>query len=173
MQKAIVLLLPLLAILIGCADPVSDEPLGVITEIGVEVGKPAPDFYLPDPTGRTVRLSDHKGKLVYLDFWASWCDPCVKLLPNLKEIWTDYQDKDFVMIGISFDSNQQVWKDYIGSEELDWVQAFDDGKSRGSAAQMYKVQAIPQSYLIGRDGILIGKNIHGDALRDSLELYLP
>lgn len=173
MQKAFFLcLLPLFSVLIGCADEASDDPLGVITPIGLEVGKPAPDFYLPDPEGRTVRLSDHQGKVVYIDFWASWCDPCVALLPSLKEIWNDYRDKDFVMIGVSFDSNQQTWRRYITDEQLDWIHGFDDGKSVGGAAQVYRVQAIPQSYLIDQNGIIIAKNVHGDALRDSLELYV-
>lgn len=165
-------LLPALFILAGCADPVSDEPLGVITPIGVEVGKPAPDFYLPDTAGRTVRLSNYRGKVVYLDFWASWCDPCLALLPSLKQVWGDYQDKNFVIIGVSFDYNQKTWKEYLAGENLDWVQAYDDGKSVSGAAQIYRVEAIPQSYLIDEEGMVIGKNIHGDALRDSLALYV-
>lgn len=168
--KFLLSLVPVFGLLAGCVDTSTNNQLdATIKPIDVEVGKPAPDFYLPDQNNRTVRLSDFKGKVVYLDFWASWCDPCVKLLPSLKELWNDYRDGDFVMVGISFDSNQQVWKKYIADEQLDWVQTFDDGQSVGGAARIYKVQAIPQSFLVDKEGVVSAINIHGDQLRDSVE----
>lgn len=172
-KKLLLCLLPIVSIFVGCADPVDDTPIGSITPVGVEVGKTAPNFYLPDPSGKTIQLADYKGKYVYLDFWASWCAPCVALLPDLKEVWTEYQNKDFVVVGISFDSNQQTWKNYIASEQLNWVHTIDDGRSVRGAAQLYQVTAIPQSYLIDTNGIVIARNIHGDALRDSLNALLP
>ena len=173
MQKSLILCLLSISLLFAaCADPLSNQPLGQLSEVGVEPGKPAPNFFLPDQFGKTVRLSDYSGKVVYLDFWASWCDPCRALLPDTKDVWDQYRDKDFVVIGVSLDYTTNAWKKFIADQNLDWVQTFDDGKSVGSAVALYTVRAIPQSYLIGKDGVVIGQDLYGSTLRDSLDVYV-
>lgn len=164
------LVLPALSLLAACSDSGLDEPIGAVVTIAE--GKPAPDFTLKDQNGKVVRLSDYRGKVVYLDFWASWCEPCLRVLPDLKQTWAEYRDEDFVILGVSLDYTEDEWKSFIAAEKMDWVQTFDDGGSRDGALQVYQVRAIPQTYLLDRDGVLVKANLHGDALRDSIDIYL-
>lgn len=171
MQRLLLILaLPVLGFLAACSDSGLDQPIGTV--ITITEGQPAPDFLLKDQSGKDVRLSDYRGKVVYLDFWASWCEPCLKVLPDLKETWAQYRDKDFVILGVSLDRTKEEWRNFIAAEEMDWVQTFDDGGSLDGALQVYRIQAIPQTYLMDKDGVLIKANLHGDALRDSIDVYL-
>ncbi|NJL14548.1 MAG: AhpC/TSA family protein [Microscillaceae bacterium] len=125
------------------------------------VGKPAPEINLLDPNGQNINLSSLQGKLVLIDFWASWCVPCRRENPNVVKVYDRYKNQGFEIYGVSLDRNREAWLKAIAEDQLTWLHVFD-GSSQ--AAQTYAVQAIPATFLIGKDGKILAKNLRGAAL---------
>lgn len=138
----------------------------------VSVGQKAPDFESLTPKGQPVRLSDFKGKYVLLDFWASWCAPCREENPNIVEQYHAYKDNGFTVLGVSLDDNQSAWLKAIEDDDLDWTQVSELKRWDSEAGMLYKITAIPASFLIDPDGIIIGKNLRGEALQAALAKHL-
>lgn len=116
------------------------------------------DFTFPDIEGTNVSLSDFRGKVVYIDIWATWCGPCKKELPYLKALETEYNDnKDIVFMGVSVDVSKSIqkWKDFIKENQLPGVQLFGGDLAGPALSKPYKITGIPRFMLVGRDGNLI------------------
>ncbi|PLX17340.1 MAG: alkyl hydroperoxide reductase [Marinilabiliales bacterium] len=138
----------------------------------VGIGVMAPEIYLPNPSGDTIALSSLRGKYVLLDFWASWCRPCRVENPNLVKSYKKYSEKGFEIYQVSLDKKKEAWVNAIESDNLDWAHVSDLKYWNSSAAQLYKVQAIPASFLLDKNGKIIAKNLRGDALEAKLsELF--
>jgi len=135
-------------------------------KLPLEVGFPAPDFSGTTAEGKEIALSELKGKIVLLDFWAGWCTPCLHELPNVKKIAADYA-ADLIVIGINLDRSEAEFERAVAENGLDYPQVFDS--SDGKIAALYRVTAIPMSYLIDRNGKIVGKDLRGDALRQAVE----
>ncbi len=132
----------------------------LLSNIPVPKGSPAVDFRLPDVNGNEVALSDFKGKVVYIDVWATWCGPCKQQIPYLKTLEAEYHDNpDMVFMSVSTDAEKdhQKWLDMVAAEELGGVQLFGGGKS-DSIITPYKISGIPRFILIGKDGNIINDN---------------
>ncbi len=157
----------------GCGDSGADQPIGVITPVTLEVGKAAPDFTLAGPDGESVSLSDFRGKFVYIDFWASWCQPCLRALPGLKRIWSEFESEEFIILGVSQDHVERDWTSFLNSEpDIGWAHVYD---SRGSVADLYGVRGIPHTFLVDPDGIVLESKIGGTGetqLREDLDSLL-
>lgn len=138
----------------------------------VEPGKKAPDFSLNDPEGRPLKLSDHKGKYLLVDFWASWCGPCRQENPNLVKAWRKYKDKGFDVFGVSLDRKKENWIKAIKDDQLTWTQVSDLKFWNSEAAKLYGVRAIPSNVLLSPDGTIVAKNLTGEALQRKLEELL-
>lgn len=138
----------------------------------VEPGKKAPDFTLNDPQGQPVKLSDHRGKYLLVDFWASWCGPCRRENPNLVKAWQKYKDKGFDVFGVSLDRKKENWVKAIKDDQLSWTQVSDLKFWNSEAAKLYGVRAIPSNVLLSPDGTIIAKNLTGEALHLKLEELL-
>lgn len=138
----------------------------------VSVGQKAPDFESLTPKGQPVRLSDFKGKYVLLDFWASWCGPCREENPNIVKQYHAFKDKGFTVLGMSLDDNPAAWTKAIADDDLDWPQVSELKRWDSEAGLLYKITAIPASFLIDPDGVIIGKNLRGEALQIALAKHL-
>ncbi len=119
----------------------------------LKIGMPAPDFEAIDLKGSKIKLSDLKGKVVLIDFWATWCKPCIAGLPHVKELNEKYKDRgDFQIIGISLDIDLDKWKKYVRDELLDWINICDGKKKEGEIVRLYNAMGIPKYYVVDKEG---------------------
>ena len=125
------------------------------------INKPALDFQVTDLNGEPISLSQYRGQVVLLDFWATWCGPCIAEMPNVKYTYAKYKNHKFEIIGISVDQSTAPLESYIASEGLTWRQYWD---SSGRISSMYNVRAIPSTFLIDGAGIIRQVNLRGNAL---------
>lgn len=135
-----------------------------------QVGSAAPEFEVKDQNGVLYSLDELiKGKkYILIDFWASWCNPCLKEIPNLKSLYSQYSDQGFEIISISIDEKEDDWVKKSKEVELPWPSFFDTE----SIATLYKVRVIPTMYLIDANGIIVEENIRGEDLKEKLnELF--
>ena len=115
----------------------------------------APEFDLPGVDG-SVNLNKFKGKVVYLDFWASWCEPCKESFPWLRELKENYEGKGFEVVAINLDKERALADEFLKVMDVNFVVAFDES---GDTASRYNLKGMPSSYLIGRDGKLYASHI--------------
>ena len=133
------------------------------------VGQPAPDFESLTPNNQPVKLADFKGKYTLVDFWASWCVPCREENPNIVEQYHRFKDNGFTVLGVSLDGNPGSWLRAIKEDGLEWTQVSDLQQWGSEVVGLYRIQAIPTSYLLDPDGIIIAKNLRGADLEAFLE----
>lgn len=132
------------------------------------IGEPAIEFTQPDVDGKPVKLSDFKGKYVLLDFWASWCGPCRAENPNVLKAYNAYKDKNFTVVGVSLDDNGEKWHEAIKEDGMPWIQLSDLKGFRNQVAKEYGIQAIPSTFLLSPEGVIIAKDLRGEALHKKL-----
>jgi peroxiredoxin len=137
-----------------------------------EIGATAPDFTLNTPEGTPLSLSSLRGKIVLLDFWASWCQPCRRENPNVVVLYNQYKDKGFEILGVSLDKEKGAWMKAIADDKLTWHHVSDLKFWQSDVAFKYGVQAIPFTLLLDKDGKIIAKNLRGEALGKKLEELL-
>ena len=130
------------------------------------IGKPALDFQVTDLKGEELSLEKYRGQVVLLDFWATWCGPCIAEIPNVKRTYEKYKDQKFQIIGISLDRSITPLEEYIEKEELGWVHYWDNS---GKVSNMYKVRAIPSTFLVDSEGTIRKTNLRGHALEHAVE----
>ena len=130
----------------------------------VEVGKPYVEVVQPNMEGEAVALSSvvGEGKYVLLDFWASWCGPCMREVPYLLETYKEYKDKGFEIYGVSFDRDAEAWKKAVESKEMNWIHVSEVNYFDNQAATDYAVRSIPSNFLIGPDGTIVAVNLRGE-----------
>jgi len=153
----------------------SDETINHIKEqvsklSATAVGQKFTDFEMNDPEGKPVKLSDYagKGKLVLVDFWASWCGPCRQEMPNVVKVYDQYKKKGFEIVGVSLDQTADAWKRGISELNITWPQMSDLKYWQCEAAAIYGVSAIPHTVLIDKDGTIIGRNLRGEKLYEKI-----
>lgn len=136
------------------------------------IGAPAINFSQVDDKGKLVSLSDFKGKYVLIDFWASWCGPCRMEYPFLHKAYDRFKAKNFEIVGVSLDDNKSLWLNAIKENKFDWTLLCDLKGRKNEVALAYGVAAIPQSFLIDPQGIIIAKNLRGNDLLAKLDEVL-
>lgn len=131
-------------------------------------GGVAPNFTQNDPQGNPVSLTDFRGKVLLVDFWASWCGPCRKENPNVVRLYQQYKDQGFEILGVSLDSKQDRWLDAIAKDGLTWTHVSDLKGWSNEVAGMYSVTSIPHTVLLDAEGKILGRNLRGNALEQKL-----
>lgn len=135
-------------------------------------GSTAPDITLNNYEGKPVSLSSLKGKVVLIDFWASWCAPCRSENPDIVSAYERLKGKDFEIYGISLDNNIEAWNEAVINDKISWIQVSDLMKWESPVVKLYQVQAIPFNVLIDREGKIIAKGIKGHDLYDKVSLAI-
>ncbi len=153
----------------------SDETIVRIKEqikklTATSVGQKFTDFEMNDPAGNPIKLSDYagNGKVVLVDFWASWCGPCRQEMPNVVKVYEQYKNKGFEIVGVSLDQTADAWKKGIADLNMTWPQMSDLKYWKCKAATIYGVDAIPHTVLIDKDGTIIERNLRGEMLYERI-----
>ncbi len=142
----------------------------------LEIGQKAPEIVQCNPQGKEIRLSDLRGQIVLVDFWASWCVPCRKETPNLREAYKNYSGsefknaKGFTILSVTLDTNFEKWIEAIETDNMEWPWHGTDSLGwRNKAVKDYHVKAIPATFLVDGDGTIIAINLRGNALDAALK----
>jgi len=128
----------------------------------------APPFAITTTDGQHLSLDDLKGKVVLIDFWATWCAPCREALPRVKKIAKNFEGQPFVVVSISLDEDESKWKDFVAKNEMTWPQ-YRDGSFKGPMARLFGVEAIPHTFTVDSDGVLQDERIGDAAIEGKLK----
>jgi peroxiredoxin len=131
-------------------------------------GAAAPEISLPNPEGEVIKLSELQGKVVLIDFWASWCGPCRRENPNVVKVYDKYKDKGFEILGVSLDRSKDRWVKAIEQDGLEWLHVSDLKFWQSVAAKTYGVSSIPYTVLVDREGKIIASRLRGPSLEAKL-----
>ena len=134
----------------------------------VAVGAKAPPISGQDESGNDVTLEESLGAYTLIDFWASWCGPCISQVPDLKEAYEGFRDKGFEIVSVSVDHNRDKWLKSIENLDLDWKHISDIKGWESDLAKAYNVTFIPFNFLLDKDGVIIHKNLHSKTLQSTL-----
>jgi len=143
----------------------------------LRIGDMAPEIILPTLKGEKTALSTLRGNLVLIDFWATWCAPCVEEQPELKKLYTKYNHLkasrvNFEIFGVSLDNKKEAWEKTIRKFTMNWTQVSDLKYWTSPVAQTYHIEALPYNVLVDEKGIIIALNLHGKELESFIDSYL-
>jgi thiol-disulfide isomerase/thioredoxin len=134
----------------------------------LSIGSEAPEIMVSDPEGKQIALSSFRGKVVLIDFWASWCGPCRKENPNVVKVYEKYKNKGFEIFGVSLDKEKGAWLQAIAADKLTWKHGSELAFWNSSFVKTYNIDGIPKTVLVDKNGIIIAKDLRGPQLEQKL-----
>lgn len=146
----------------------ADLALQIRSQASFVAGGEAPNFSQADPDGKNISLHDLRGKVVLVDFWASWCGPCRRENPNVKRVYDTYKDKGFEILGVSLDNTRDRWLQAIEQDGLPWLHVSDLLGWKNEVAKLYSVSSIPHTILLDAEGRIIARGLRGEQLEAKL-----
>lgn len=145
----------------------------VILKPTLRVGDLAPDFHVTTLDGKPLKLSDFRGKYVLLDFWATWCAPCVAEIPDLQSTYDAFgKDTRFMVVGLSLDENSEAPEKFLRGKNVHWLQGFLGDWGQDKVTKKYEISAIPSIWLLGPDGTIISRNLRGPEIKKAVTAAL-
>ncbi|MFP8490012.1 TlpA family protein disulfide reductase [Gracilimonas sp. Q87] len=146
------------------------QGLGFLHEFeSLNIGQKAPDFEFQTLDGNKISPSSLEGQYVILEFWATWCGPCLPEIPHLKDLYENYQNNGFTIVGISLDRDKDTLMDFIGEREMQWPQIYVEDGWEGELARLFNVSGIPRMYLLDPEGVIIGRDLRGEEMVSKVE----
>lgn len=150
-----------------------DKGLGYLHELeSLNVGQQAPEFSAQTIEGKDISLSDLNGQYVLLDFWATWCGPCLPEIPHLKALQNKYEDANFKIVGISLDRQKSDLTDFVDERNIDWPQILETEGWDGKIIELYNVVGIPRTYFINPQGDIVAKDLRGEEMVKEIETHM-
>jgi peroxiredoxin len=146
--------------------------LSVTAKAQVSIGSPAPEISLPNAKDSIVNLSSFKGKVLLIDFWASWCGPCRQANPRVVKLYNKYRAQGFEVLGISVDKEKKLWLKAVKKDKLTYTQVNDNNYGQSIVSDKYAVYEIPTSFLINKEGIVVAVNLEGKELEEKIKELL-
>lgn len=142
-----------------------EQGLGYLYEMeSLKIGQKAPGFSAETLDGDSISLSNFEGNYTVLEFWSTWCGPCMPEIPHLKALWKDYSDSNFRIVGISLDEDKSDVKTFIDKEEMEWPQIVQAAGFDGALTDTFNVNGIPRMYLLDPNGTIIAKDLRGEEM---------
>jgi thiol-disulfide isomerase/thioredoxin len=154
-QRYLLLVALVLLLSCGCEETATDSKAP--GTVGLEVGQVAPILQGTDTTGQSIKLSDYRGKVVMVDFWATWCGPCKEMIPHEKELARRLEGQPFVLLGVSADYDQDELKTYMSQKSISWTNVFDG--AGGPIARAWRIEGFPTIFVIDAKGVIRFKQV--------------
>jgi thiol-disulfide isomerase/thioredoxin len=170
---SVLLALGLVALASCLGEPESSTPAAKkanLVKVGSEVGNRAPEIASENLVGNPVRLTDLRGKIVVLDFWATWCKPCRDMIPDSRKLVERFKDEPFVLVSISIDDKKDTLTAFLANNNMPWTHWWNG--PGGSAIEAYKINGIPAIFVLDADGIIRYHNIRGKSLEKAVDTLL-
>ncbi len=143
--------------------------VSALSKAQLKIGDAVPEIELPDTKDSVIRLSSMQGKVVLIDFWASWCAPCRAANPYIQKLYSKYKDKGFEVMGVSLDTKQKEWLKAIKQDRLKYTQVIDNSGWRSKVAERYFVELLPTNFLVDRSGKVVAIDLEGKELFDKVK----
>lgn len=147
--------------------------LGYLHEIeSLQIGQKAPSFSAITLKGETLTLEDLNGKFVILEFWGTWCGPCIPEIPHLQTLWEKHGEDKLLILGISLDNSEEIVTEFIEKRDMPWPQILQSDRFNGELVELFNVVGIPRMYLLNPSGEIVARDLRGEEMVSEVNRFI-